>query len=86
MINAEDYAPNSNEQLIHRLCSKLTNESNVSVTNRESFINSSFTYVIKLLGSNSFTPLADQFEVGQRIKKKCKTCDFCSPPISLVIF
>jgi hypothetical protein len=40
----------------------------VSVTNRESFINSRFTNVIKLLGSNSFTPLADQFEVGQRMR------------------
>ncbi len=75
MLSAEDFVPNSNEQLIHRLCSKLANDSGVSVTSRDHFVNSNFTYLIRVLASSSYAANADQFEIGQKIKKKRKFRD-----------
>jgi hypothetical protein len=62
----------STEQLIYRLCSKLTSNSNIKLGKRDEFINSKYQFVIKLFCSQTFTPVYDYLELTQKIKKKCK--------------
>ena len=61
----------STEQLVNRLVTKIALNSNIIVTKRDDFINSNIQYLTKLLCSQTYAPIYDYFEIGQKIKKKC---------------
>ena len=70
---ADSIIPTINiEQLINRLVSKLTSNSNVSTAKIDEFINSNIQYLIKLFSSSTFIPIYDNLEISQKIKKKRK--------------
>lgn len=59
------------EQLIYRLCVKLAASNNLNDKFKEQFVNTSFPYLIKLLASDSYSPVCDRLEISEKIKKKC---------------
>jgi hypothetical protein len=70
--DAEIVATTSTEQLINRLVTKLALNSNINPASREAFINSNIQYLFRLFSSQTYTPVYDYFEIGQKLKKKCK--------------
>lgn len=59
--------------LIHRLVTKLAAQnvsSDVTEKKRQEFVNKSYAYLNKVLGSDSFTTSYDSFEISEKIKKK----------------
>lgn len=59
--------------LMHRLVTKLAAQnisSDVTEKKRQEFVNKSYAYLNKVLGSDSFTTSYDSFEISEKIKKK----------------
>jgi hypothetical protein len=70
--DAEIVATTSTEQLINRLVTKIALNSNINPASRDTFINSYIQYLVRLFSSQTYTPVYDYFEIGQKLKKKCK--------------
>ena len=61
---------NNLEELLLQLCTRITNVNNINEVYKESFVNRSFSDMIKAISSSTFADHFDEFEIAEKIKKK----------------
>ena len=61
---------NNVEELVLHLCQKIASANNLNEITREEFINRSYSTMIKIFCSITYTPVDDTFEISQKIKNK----------------